>query len=1182
MRSVLSLPVVSLLLLCLSLPIAAQTITGTITGDVTDASGAVIGGATVIVENLGSNQKRTATTTSTGGFRVPDLAIGKYKVTATAEGFKTLVQTAEVLTGAVTRAEFKLPVGQRTETLEVQGSAPLVDLSPNNNNYLDSEQIGNVPLNGRDFNSLLAITPGVQRAPGGGFLAISINGARTTSNNYFIDGLYNNDRYYGDSAINETGVVGIPAVLFPPEAIQELSVQETPSSEFGVKGGAPILLNMKSGTNTWHGSGTWVNHSGLGDAINYFGKHNTDNCGTPGECQSTSIHNNQVNGTIGGPVIKDKAFLFLYYEGQRYKSSSVSERAVPSTSDVNAALADIAANNLTVDPVGQALLNYFPITSTGNFVTSTPTIASANSFGIKFDYKVNPSNSIAVRYIFGDSLQSAPAFAGLPAGGSNPSDMFNSVAPSRAQMVGLSWVKNFSNTRILESRFGYTRFAQLLGPNNKIDPKSLGIDTGPLGAADFGVPYVYMYHLGYGGYIGGVQGYPLVTRPDATYDWSEHFSWVKGNHTIKIGGNFQRAVTNSIRNEARTGLALGYFSYYAPINGGVADDVEQLLLGKADLADRSFGDTHRHITQNSIGFYAQDDWKIKRNFTLSFGLRWDINATMRDKNNLEANFLPDRNPPLVQVGHGIDGIHNVDYQDFGPHLGFAWDIFGSGKTALRAGYSLTYDVANFGAFASPYSFAHARTGVFTQANLNFFNVTNSSDVGAGGGSGLPPNQTDYVLGSGCYDPTAQPSPVGDYICFDSALLGSPLYGPNPTNQLPNNAFSVVNNFKTPRYHNINLSVQQEVARNNVLTIGYSGQRGRDLLIYRDLNASPVGTIDPGTGFACVGDACDPFRPLSTVFTDPVTGFPLFRHVIQATNLASSQYDSLQTSFSQRGWHGIDTTYNLTWSKCYDDNSVNRGGAIGDYPQLNNINPVGSTALATANIKDNRGLCDHDVRLNFNVGGIYAFPGIRQLGHRFGDGWQISTIFTAISGRPFTPTLSGGGESSGQGLAGTSIRPSWDGTPIQYNSRNPDAYVVEKYSDGSAPDPCSPGGMLPSGFPVSPFYFPCDGSVGNLRRNALIGPGLSQWDLTLIKNTKISERFNVELRWEVYNVLNRANFYYFPNNALTTCSVVTGNLCTSSNGGNFGQISKTSDVAVGNPVIAQGGPRNMNLSVKFTF
>ena len=485
----------------------AQKITGDIEGNVTDSSGAVVPGVTITVQNAAIGLTRTATTSNSGNYRVTDLPIGTYKISATAPGFKTVASSADVKAGALTHADFALQVGQRTETVEVEGSAPLVELSPNENNYVDSAKIESVPLNGRDFNSLLAITPGVQRAPGGGFLAISINGARTTSNNYFIDGLYNNDRYYGDSAINETGIVGIPAVTFPPEAIEELSVQETPSSEFGVKGGAPILLNMKSGTNDWHGSATWVNHSGFGDAANYFANHN--GCGAPGACQPTNIHNNQMNATFGGPIIKDKAFFFVYYEGQRYKSLAVAARAVPQPIEIQNAIADIQANGFTVDPVGQSLLSYFPTDPSGTFIASTPTTASSNGFGVKFDYKLNTKNSLSVRYIFGDSFQSAPPFAGLPAGGNHPADLFNSVAPSRAQMAGVSWTWNVANNKILESRLGYTRFAQLLGVNNKIDPKSLGIDTGPLGSGDFGIPYVYLLHLGYGGYIGGVQGYPL-------------------------------------------------------------------------------------------------------------------------------------------------------------------------------------------------------------------------------------------------------------------------------------------------------------------------------------------------------------------------------------------------------------------------------------------------------------------------------------------------------------------------------------------------------------------------------------------------------------------------------------------------------------------------------------------------
>jgi Carboxypeptidase regulatory-like domain/TonB dependent receptor/TonB-dependent Receptor Plug Domain len=1154
MRSVWGISVVSsLLLVCLSLPSLAQTITGTISGDVTDTSGAVVAGATITVENLGTSEKRTATTTNRGSFAVPDLAIGRYRITATAEGFKTLVQTAEVLTGAVTRAEFKLPVGQRTETVEVEGSAPLVDLSPNNNNYVDSEKIENVPLNGRDFNSLLAITPGVQRDPGGGFLAISINGARTTSNNYFIDGLYNNDRYYGDSAINETGVLGIPAVSFPPEAIEELSVQETPSAEFGVKGGAPIILSMKSGTNTWHGGATWVNHSGIGDADNFFANPHGD-CSGPGDCKPTVIHNNQFHANIGGPIIKDKAFFFLFYEGQRNISEAVKSRSVPTQLAVNAAVADIAANGLTIDPVGQTLLNYFPIdtnpadqtpcdhnlktcTDVGTYTQHTPSTASNNEFGVKFDYKLNNKNSLAVRYIFGDSFQNAPPFAGLPPSPGFQQNIFNSFAPSRAQMAGVSWTWNISNTKILESRLGYTRFSQLLDVNNKIDPKSLGIDTGPLGAADFGIPYVYMYHLGYGGYIGGVQGYPLTTRPDATYDWSEHFSWVKGNHTIKLGGNFQRAVTNSIRNEARTGLAVGYFSYYASVVPGtygylsVQNDVEQLLLGKADLADRSFGNTHRYITQNSVGFYAQDDWKIRPRLSLSYGLRYEINGTIRDKTNQEAVFDPVRG--FLKVGKDIGGIHNVDHKDFGPHAGIAWDIFGNGKTALRAGYSLSFDVPNFGTFADPYQFAHASTGVFTQANLGFFNVIDYSDVGLGGGSFLPPNDPT----ASCYDPDPLVR-AGDYVCFDSATNGSLFGVAASTGVAPYNAYDVVRNFKTPRYHNFSISVQRELFRNNVLTIGYSGQRGRDLLIFYDANASPLGSN-------CTSDSgCDPYRPLSNVFIDPVTNGPLIRHLITATNEGTSKYDSMQVSYNQRGWHGLDTQYNLTWSKCFDLNSSNRGGQ-GNYPQINNDNPVGSTALAHPNFQDGHGLCDQDVHLNFNVSGVYELPDIPHLAKFAGKGWQLSTIYTALSGHPFSVFKNGGSDPSGQGLTGGSLRASFSGDPVVIQTRNVNGYVSNS------------------------FNIPAVGTVGNTPRDFLIGPGLSQWDLTLAKNTKIGERLNVQLRWEVYNVLNRGNFSRFSlDNGIQDAT--------------FGHLSETPDVAAGNPVIAQGGPRNMNLALKVTF
>ncbi len=173
--------------------------------------------------------------------------------------------------------------------------------------------------------------------------------------------------------------------------------------------------------------------------------------------------------------------------------------------------------------------------------------------------------------------------------------------------------------------------------------------------------------------------------------------------------------------------------------------------------------------------------------------------------------------------------------------------------------------------------------------------------------------------------------------------------------------------------------------------------------------------------------------------------------------------------------------------------------------------------------------------------------------------------TAISGRPFTALL-GGDDLSGQGLRGSSIRAAWDGTKIHYNTRDPNNYVQETYSDGTQADPC---GISDAGTPLSPFYIPCAGTVGNSQRNQLIGPGLAQLDMSVIKNTRITEKLAMQFRWEVYNVFNRGNFYYFPNNMLDSS-------------GGFGQIKETSDVAAGNPVVAQGGPRNMNFAIKFVF
>jgi hypothetical protein len=740
------------------------------------------------------------------------------------------------------------------------------------------------------------------------------------------------------------------------------------------------------------------------------------------------------------------------------------------------------------------------------------------NFGIVVDQKIGQNHTITGRYVFGDSTQSAPpteinSTAVQPASQYNPA-LFNSVAPTRGQLVGLSETWAISNNKSLESRLGWTRFSQIIKTNNSIDPKSLGVDTGPIPATqDLGMPYVHMaaFFSSIGG--GGALNYPIVTRPNQTVDWSEHLSWVRGNHSIEIGGNFQHAYTNFSHDQTRVQFQIS--ADPNPVN-----EIEELLLGKADTASRYFGNTHRHFTQNTYGLYVQDAWKIRPRITLTLGLRYDINGVVKEKDNVAANFLPGIG--LVQIGHGINSLYNVDPWNFGPRVGFAWDVFGNGRTAVRGGYTLSYDTPEIATFALPFLVFNNNPGAFLQPNLG---VTQ----GILAGSTVNPPLT-----GSCIDPN-NPANGGDYVCFDGATAG-PLFGTNPGGAPPFTGFAIQRNLKTPKYHQFNVGIQQEFWRENVVTVSYSGQRGYDLIFPIDINAFPL-----GCGITIL--VCN--RPFASVA-------PTLSDIVEDTNLGWSHYDSLQASLRQRRWHGLNMQYNFTWGKCFDYNSSDRVAG----PQLNN--PL--------DIKGQRGLCDADVRLNFNLAGQYDFPGIPHLG-RFGSGWAVSSVFTAESGRPFSVVTPF--DPSGQGLPFGAVRAAWDGTPVHINSRNPAAYVVETYTALGQADPC--GNVDPVGglFPLSPFYLPCPGTVGTSRRNQLIGPGLSQLDMSLVKNTKITESTSLQFRWEVYNVLNRANF------GGVTPFLIPGAPI-------FGTITGTPDVALGNPVLGQGAARNMDFVLKFTF
>jgi carboxypeptidase family protein len=1137
-----------------SLP--AQITTGEITGTVMDQSGAAVAGASISAVCPDTNQTRAVTSGSVGEYRLSDMAICVYKVSVSSQGFKTTVRSVTVTVAQATKADFRLQLGERTETITVEAASPLVEFSPGVNNEVDTKSILDLPTEGRDFKSILALTPGVQRSPGGGFLDVSVSGQRTTTNNYMIDGMPNNDRFYGSEVVGQPGVLGIPASVLGNDSISEYSVQELPTAENGVKGGAAINVTLKSGTNDFHGTAFYFGDYDWLNAKNYF------------STSTLAYHNHNYGGTLGGPIVKNRTFFFFAYEGQRNKALEPYNLVIPTQGDLAASLADFASptvnpNKLPLNTAGLNLLKYYPCSNgAGAIVSCTPgaanaavatggftqTISSPNtdkmgSFIIRVDHKMNDKMQLSGRYMFADSTQSAPlggyTLPPAPGSGLGP-DAFNSIAPTRVQLAGATWTYSISANKILDVRFNWSRYAQILAPNNKVDPKSLGIDTGPLNPADFGVPPVYASSVTYGN-PGGIQGYPLSTRPTQTYDVSSRVSWIKGTHSFKFGGNYQYASTYSLRNRARSGL----FSF----QNNFETLMDQLLLGRLDEAARSFGDTSRHLYQPSLGLFFQDEWKVTPRVTVSYGLRWDLNGALGDADKNASNFFPCAPPEpsvcapsgfpngLVQVQQGFPRLYNLDFKDFGPRAGLAWDVFGNGKTSFRVGYAMAYDVANFSAISAPYVFQGARAGAFTNSNLGVFSVT-----ARGGQDASFPVLFEAFGPNTCYNPATNTA-TPDWVCI-GPQAGSPnpttpfqTYGANPTGTPPFNIFGTVPNLKTPRIQYYNATIQHELFRNNAITVSYLGAHGTDSFLERSLNNRPIGCFVGGVQ-QTTGNCA---RPFDSVYQ--LNGAPNFNYIMQLTNDGYSRYNAMQVTYRQRDWHGLNTMVNFTWSNCIDTNSVNRGGGSTVPIEENPYNP-----------SSNQGPCDSDVRLNFNTGVVYDFPRWRAAG-RFGEGWQTGSVVTALTGRPWTPLLGTSSDQSGQDLVYQ--RPDCSGVQPVYQFSDPRKPTITN---------------VPAIFSI-----PAPDTIGTCGRNAFRGPAFRQWDFNLNKTTKITERMSIQVRFEIFNLLNHPNFNSFPSSSTISQSKINNFPNTS-----FSNYSQTPDIAAGNPFLSQGGARAAQVGAKIIF
>ena len=920
----------------LTTTLAAQTFRGTILGTVTDSSGAAVAGAKVEVRNNNTGLDRTTQTSGDGSYAVPELPLGSYVVSVSQPGFQTAV-TNDVAVNVATesRVDVSLKPGQVSERVEVSAEtlSQVETTSAELGGTLTTKAIENIPVNGRDYTKLIYLNPGVAGSPDqisdspGSFGVFSMNGSRGRSNNFLLDGTDMNDGYRNDPAINEAGVFGDPATILPIDAVAELRVLSNYEAEYGRNSGAIVNIVTKSGTNNWHGDALEYFRSGQMGARNFFNNVGSKN----------PFHNNQFGGSLGGPIVKDKTFFYVDYEGQRETGAQSGTSCVPDPAVIVATEASIVAGGGVVNPVSAALLarNPWPVPNipgavsdttgctTQNLSTATRFNNRVDSLIAKIDHSFNASNLLTGRYYFGDSDQSFP-FAQLAAG---VLPGFNTVTPTRVQLVSLSYVKIVNSSQVNEARLGWNRFAEGFFPEDRVfNPSTIGLNTGVTSPFDFGLPKITV-----GGFspIGATSSVPRQ-RVDSNWHFIDNYSWKHGRNDIKFGYEFRRTtIAQTIDANFRGKLAF--------------DDLNAFLQGTVAKAGVAQGPTSRHTSENSHGLYVQDSIRWNTRLTLNLGLRWDYFGVQSEKNNLFFRFVPSGGGSLVRVGTagGPSGLYEPDYNNFAPRVAFAYDLTGKAKTVIRGGWGLFYDAFSQDAFIGHapencvFCPGAAYTGVAPAA-------TSSATVK---GITLAPGVPLF--------PAAAFNPLSDF------------FGADP-------------HIRTPYIQNFNLNLQQAITSQAVLQVGYVGTVGRKLFRFRDINQPSHAAITAADlGCGCILDFAVPLN------------FSNFVYVNQEESSANSIYHALQTSLRVSNWHGVTSQASFVWSHSIDTASDSE-----DFIP-NQAQPQDSQSPQLE-----RGNSSFDIRRRFSWNFGYEFPSRKGNWSRLTDGWGFDGVVNIQDGQPF--------------------------------------------------------------------------------------------------------------------------------------------------------------------------------------
>jgi hypothetical protein len=1183
-------------------PAHADNLYASIRGMVVDPTGAVVPDAQLTATNMATGLNYSATSSKDGLFEFLQLPIGDYAVRAERPGFKTF--TAEHVhldLDQVFNLKVTMEVGTVTEQLIVEANPAQVETtSIQLGTTITGNQIVDLPLNGRNWTQLMQLQPGVQGGSdrfgttgvGGGY---STNGAETEQNSFLINGTDSND-----ISLN------VPLIIPSPDAIGEFDlVTNTLNPEYGRNSGAIVNAAIKSGTNQFHGDVFEFYRDTFLDAIPWF------------ENQRALFHQNQFGGTIGGPIVKDHAFFFFSYQARRavtpqlggaastYNGLNYGQQGAPtvfseaqrggnfssSPSFYNAGNPEPANSPCGANYTGPLSPNPLPF-AIGTAAAGTPwcvafptgavPTADLNQLSVKMmnqylpmptpgaannEYLFNPLEIVKRNQYLGridEKLTDKDAIwfygfyendttnDGLPFGGSSLPG-FSDVNPQTFDEFTLAWNHTISATTLNEARFAYLRTNyQAVVPAQTQSPSGYGF-TGITASQDLGasqLPVVVLPNL----FDLGFSAYGPQPRYQNTYQLVDNFSKVMGHHTMKFGFNMDRQELDNPYYSDLNGIY--QFLGNGPFSSG--NPGVDFLLGIPTSYEQSSGSIIRARGREYYS-YGQDQWQARPNLTFTLGLGWDIETPFTNlyaggevldafHPGQQSTVFPTAPPGLVFPGDkGVNqyGGATVHYTNFAPRLGFAWSPGGSHDWSVRAGIGLYYNRSASEATLQsltnvPFSLSSAGGGVngASPAFANPYASVNSVAVGS-----VQPQNTTIPF------PFSPPKPgaeISNWNPYEPIGFNDVFYDPRLT---------------VPRATNFNLTVQRQIDKATVATLGYVGTIARHLEGAYNLN--PAGTATGDAAAAAVGPAggvtgdyslgsnpniCPPAPAIGAGGPCLPGTFLANANVygeigVYATDY-SSNYNSLQASISRHFSSGLQFQAAYTWSRYFDYTSSLENSAF-NYPGFN--------ALDAAR---NYGPSANDDPQRLVVNYIYTLP-FYKLTHRFRtltDDWNLSGIGTFQHGFPvaaFETDLDDLQYSGGQSFFAAPAFVNATGAPLDIN-HNPRNSVTQQWANPAA------------------FAIPALGVQGNANRNPFYGPGLNYWDMALEKGVRFTETMKLELRLETFDTFNHANFAA-PTGAIGGVGP-----------GSTGALTGFGDVTSVQPISTLGAGRVVQLGAKFYF